>query len=109
MLAQLVELEHPPGDAVRHHRGVHLVLGRQGAAIEHGEPGGPAVQRAPLVGQGLRRRVGQPRVEPVVAQSGRGIRVPFGPVVEVLPGQPGELSIRAHRASVSSAPPNRSE
>ena len=52
--AQFVDLEHPPGDAVRHHRGVHLVLRRQGAAVERGEPGGPAVKRAALVGPGLR-------------------------------------------------------
>ena len=53
---------------------------------------------AALVGPGLRRRVRQPRVEPVVTKPGGGIRVPFGPVVQVVPGQPGELSIGfAHR------------
>jgi hypothetical protein len=98
VLAQVVDLEHPPGDAVRHHRGVHLVLRGQGAAVERGEPGGPAVKRVALAGQGLRRWVGQPRVEPVVTKPGGGIRVPFGPVVQVLPGQLGELGIGlAHR------------
>ena len=60
VLAQLVDLEHPPGHAVCHHRGVHPVLGGQGAAVERGEPGGPAVQRTALGRQGLRRRVGRP-------------------------------------------------
>jgi hypothetical protein len=84
------------------------VLRRQGAAVERGEPGGQAVKRAALVGPGLRRRVGQPCVEPMVPKPGGGIRVPFGPVVQVFPGQPGELSIGfAHRTSVSltSGPP----
>jgi hypothetical protein len=60
MLAQLVELEHPP-----------------------------------------RRGVRQPRVEPVVAQASGDVGVPFGPVVQVIPRQPGELGVAAHQACVS--------
>jgi hypothetical protein len=40
----------------------------------------------------------------MITEPGGGIRVPFGPVVQVLPGQPGELSIGfAHRTSDSLA------
>ena len=68
VLAQLVDLEHPPGHAVRHHRGVHPVLGRQGAAVDRGEPRGPAVERtavrppgpAPTGRAGARRTGGRP-------------------------------------------------
>lgn len=98
MLAQLVELEHPPRHAVRHHRGVHPVLGRQGAVIDGGEARGPAVERAPFIIQGLRRRIRQARVEPVIAETGGDVRMPFGPVVQVIPRHPGELSIGAHLA-----------
>ena len=34
-------------------------------------------------------------VEPVVTEFGRGVRVPFRPVVQVLPGQSGELLVTA--------------
>ncbi len=49
VLAQRVDLEHPPLHAVRHHRGVHPVLGRQGVAIDGAELRGPAVERAPFI------------------------------------------------------------
>ena len=79
------------------------IVAARSDAVERGEPGGPAVKRAALVGPGLRRRVRQPRVEPVVTKPGGGIRVPFGPVVQVVLGQPGELSIGfAHRTPFKS-------
>jgi hypothetical protein len=101
VFGQFVQLEHPPGHAVRHHRGVDLVLGRQRAEIQGVQAGGPAVQGAPLVGPGGRGRIGQPVVEPVVAQAGGQFRMPFRPVVEVLVRQPRELPIglAVHRAS----------
>ena len=86
VLAQLVDLEHPPRHAVRHHRGVHPVLGRQGTPIDRGEPRGPAVKRTPFGLKRLRRGIRQARVEPVIAEAGGGVWVPFGPVVQVLPG-----------------------
>ena len=101
VFGQLVKLEHPPGHAVRHHRGVDPVLGRQRAEIQGVQPGGPAVQGAPLVGPGGLGRVTEPVVEPVVAQAGGQFRMPFRPVVEVLVRQPRELPIglAVHRAS----------
>ena len=67
--------------------------------IDDSELRGPAVKRAPFTLQGLRRRIGQARVEPVIAEAGGDIRVPFGPVVQVLPCQPGELSVRGPEGS----------
>ena len=60
-----------------------------------------AVERAPFFVQCLRRRIRQTRVEPVIAKAGGNVRMPLGPVVQVLPRQPGELSVSAHLAFVS--------
>ena len=101
VFGQLVKLEHPSGHAVGHHRGVDPVLGRQRAEIQGVQPGGPAVQGPPLVGPGGLGRVTEAVVEPVVAQAGGQLRMPFRPVVEVLARQPRELPIglAVHRVS----------
>src|ERR1035438_1218174 len=103
VLAQLVKLEHPPGYAARHHRGVDPVLGRQGTAVDRFEPGGEAVQGAAFIDPGLLGGISQPGVEPVIAQIGGGRRMPFRPVIEILLRQPGEPAIGAvaHLASSS--------
>jgi hypothetical protein len=105
VLAQLVELEHPPRHAVSHHRGVDPVLGRQGAVVDRLQPAGPAVQGAAFIGPGLIRRVAQTGVEPVIAEIGGSRRVPFRPVVKLLLRQLRELAIgvAAHLASLFSS------
>ena len=55
----------------------------------------PAAEGLALAGERRRGQVRQVGVEPVVAEFGRGIRVPFRPVVQVLPGQSGELLVTA--------------
>lgn len=70
---------------------------RHGAAVERAQPGRPAVERAPLGGQGRLGLVGKVRVEPVVAEAGRQRRVPFRLVVEIPPGQPCHAVRARHR------------
>ena len=105
VFGQLVELENAPRHALGHHRGVDPVLGRQHAGVHGVQPGRPAIQDAPLVGEGRGGGVGQAVIEPVVAQAGGQFRMPFGPVIEVLARQPREVQIglAVHRASVHRA------
>ena len=103
MLAQFVQLEYPPGHVVGQHGRVHLMLRGKRSGLQRPGRIRPAAEGLALAGQRRRGQVTQVGVEPVVTEFGRGVRVPFRPVVQVLPGQSGELLVTAavHIASGS--------
>ena len=95
MLAQFVQLEYPPGHVVGQHGRVHLMLRGKRSGLQRTGRIRPAAEGLALAGERRRGQVRQVGVEPVVTEFGRGVRVPFRPVVQVLPGQSGELLVTA--------------